>query len=229
MALLPSQEGLNEDNSPREKKVKMDNFVNEFNGKISTMRDSISFIKNEINKFMSTIDSKINDKVSKDELIEMENHIYKDIDTIISGITRKLSNKTEKYLFDDLNIKFKKHIKGNSTLQGDLLEDAMAAKKPLSPPLACLSCERQVVQNSLKNDLYIASEFKKPIYYSINKQKGNVSYSKLTIQNSNFNEKKSGLFYSPLVSVKVKDDKQKIPSLGKPTLNGEGQIILDKK
>jgi len=227
MALLPNQNDINIDSSPIENKnSKLDNFVNEFNGKLSTIRDSVSLIKIDINNYMSTIDSKIMNKVNKDDLIEMENHIYKDIDTIISGITRKISTKTEKYLFDDLNTKFKKHLKRNITLQGEILEDAMAAKKPLSPPLSCLSCERQVTQGNMKNDLYIYSEYKKPNNYSINKQKGNVSYSKLAIHNST--DKKPGLLYSPIVSIKVRDDKQKVSAF-KPTLNEEKHIIYEKK
>lgn len=110
----------------------------EINEKLAKIRDEIAGIKAESYKEKLIMQTKIEEKVSKDELIELENKIYKELDGLITGLNRKLLGKADLSKYNELYNKIKK-------LKNDLEDHKSPFEPDTSSNNNCFSCDTNLV------------------------------------------------------------------------------------
>ena len=120
---------------------RMDSLADEFNEKISSIRESFGILKSEFNKVISDTEQRLKERVSKDEVIELENNIYKELDKIVTSLNKKIGMKIDITKFTLLDDKFRKFI--SDLCPTNDKEDALFSKMNLAQ-IACASCDKEV-------------------------------------------------------------------------------------
>lgn len=211
MSSFPQTERVVEKDGNSTDKIdgKIEAITDDFNEKIASIRDSITDLKNDYNRFTHVVDSKVDGKVGKDDIIYLEGKIYKELDRIVSTLTKKIYSKADSTRLADIESKLRRlmfEVFESGISQRETKEEAMFTKKPLGG-ISCASCEKEVTNAfaERQKDLFNAwnkfpqkdiENLQSKLYPNIRKKKKKDEQLSLSEQKAkNFLEMQSKLSY----------------------------------
>eukprot|EP01022_Parablepharisma_sp_SALTPOND_P018475 TRINITY_DN301_c0_g2_i1.p4 TRINITY_DN301_c0_g2~~TRINITY_DN301_c0_g2_i1.p4 ORF type:complete len:382 (+),score=73.61 TRINITY_DN301_c0_g2_i1:8016-9161(+) len=143
LQIMPQAEQINEE---EKKEDKITQFMDEISEKVNKIKDAMTQFKADFANMSKNVDDKIEIKASKESLIDLENKIYKEIDKVVSTLTKRFGDKPEaKRGVKSLEVQVKRLYEMFYSIMPfrEGAEDAFFIKKPLGG-YSCASCEKEI-------------------------------------------------------------------------------------
>ena len=138
-----SQSVIEIDRAPK-KDPRIDIMQEEFNEKIAKIREKMTTVERKFINYQEVITKKVENRAGQDDLQELENKMYREMDKIVSSINRRIMTKADEVKMKELELKIRKLISEiNGENRQDMSEEAMLIRRPLGG-YSCASCEKEI-------------------------------------------------------------------------------------
>ena len=130
-------------------------FMDETNERLTVLKAIVQASKKDFQELSETVTKQLSDKASVDNLVELENKIYKEMDKILLTLTKKISGEESKKGFKLLQAQVKRLYEFYTTsaqLLKDTTEDSSMIKRSVFG-VSCVSCDKEVSSHGTKPTL----------------------------------------------------------------------------